>query len=90
MTAGHAQVSQLYTLIVGDTPPFEMDCAASAIEFLYTVGTLEPELQLAACAIEYLATRSAPVAANIPNDPIAMGYVPGPRWQMAARQAGQN
>lgn len=88
--AQRARTSQLLALIVGDTPPFELDIAASAIEFLYETGTITPELELAASAIEYLYVPGAAPSSALPNDPIAVGYVPGPRWQMAARQRGQD
>jgi hypothetical protein len=83
-----ARTSQLLALIVGDTPPFELDLAASVVEFLYEVGTPDPELQLASSVVEYLAVLGQTTPSDVAIDPIAQGFVPGPRWQMASRTAG--
>jgi hypothetical protein len=88
VTNQNAQVSQVLALIVGDTPPFELDIASSVVEFLYAVGTPDPELQLSASVVEYLAILGTQTPADVAVDPVAQGFVPGPRWQMASRTAG--
>lgn len=83
-----ARISQVYALIIADTPPFDLEIAASAVEFLYVVGDPTPELRLAQSVVEFLAVMDSAAAADNPIDPIASSWVPGPRWQMHARPAG--
>jgi hypothetical protein len=90
MALQDAEIAQVYALLVGDTPPFELDISASAVEFLYVFGTPARELDIAASAVEFLYVESAAAESNVPVDPVAVGFLPGPVWQMAARQAGQN
>jgi len=86
--ATEADIAQVFTLIVGDTPPFDLELASSVVEYLYEVGIPGVELECAASCIEYLAIMSPPEAPDTPVDPIASSFVPGPRWQMAGRPQG--
>lgn len=88
--ANEARLAQLGALIIDAAPSSELRLAAAAVEFLYVFGTPQRELRLAQSAIEFLYVASAPAVDNTVNDPIAVGFLPGPVWQMAARQQGQN
>lgn len=88
--ASECDIAQIGALIIDAAPSVELRLAASAVEFLYIFGTPERELRLASSAVEFLYVATEPEVDNTPVDPIAVGFVPGPVWQMAARPEGQN
>lgn len=88
--ANECDTAQIGALIIDAAPSNELRLAAAAVEFLYVFGTPARELRLASSAVEFLFVATAPQADNTPNDPVAVGFLPGPVWQMAAVQQGQD
>jgi ADP-ribose pyrophosphatase YjhB (NUDIX family) len=88
--ANTGEIAQVFALVIDAAPSSELRLAASAVEFLYVFGTPARELRLSTSAVEFLYVATSPATDNTPVDPICVGFVPGPVWQMAARPAGQN